>query len=84
MRGGQAAGAGDMVRMDVRVDHVAQPEFTLAQQSTVRFRIARRVNDCRLTCLARGDHVGGTPAPFVENLLEIHGRCSALILLAVP
>ena len=65
MRGGQAAGAGYMVRMDVRVDDMAQPEFTLAEQSSVRFRIASRVNDCRLKCPARSDHVGGTPAPFV-------------------
>src|SRR5437016_2774712 len=68
-----------MVRVDVRVEDVAQPEFTLAQQSIVRFRIASRVNDCRLTCPARGDHVGGTPAPFVENLLEIHDRRSSFL-----
>src|SRR5262245_28151139 len=57
MRCGKAAGAGDMVRVDVRVDDVAQPEPSPAQQGVVRFRIAGRVNDCRLTCLARGDQV---------------------------
>ena len=52
MRAGQAAGAGEMVRMDLRVDNEAQPEPTLAQQRIVRLRIARRVNDGRLERLA--------------------------------
>src|SRR5262249_34192934 len=76
LRCGKATGAGDMIRVDVRVDDVAQPELTPAQQSIVRFRLAGRVNDRRLTCLARGDHVGGAPAPFVENLLEIQQQNS--------
>src|SRR5262245_35476063 len=76
LRYGKTTGAGEMVRVDVRVDDVAQPELTPAQQSIVRFRLAGRVNDCRLTCLARGDHVGGAPAPFVENLFEIHEQHS--------
>ena len=48
----QTAGAGDMVRMDVRVDDKMQPETTLAKQRIVRFRIARRVNDGRLARFA--------------------------------
>src|SRR5262249_42115109 len=78
MRGRKSARSGDMVRVDVRVDDVAEPELTPAQQRFVRFGVAGRVNDRRLMRLARGDQVGGAPALFVENLLEIHDRPSSL------
>jgi hypothetical protein len=84
MQGGQAAGSGETVCMDMRLDDEAQPKPTLAKQRIVRLRIASRVDDGRLECLARSDHLGGIPAPFVENLLEIHVRPSSLFAPATP
>ena len=44
--------------MNVRVNDIPKFEIALSKQSFVRFRIPSRVNDGRLTRLARGNHIG--------------------------
>src|SRR5215471_2669074 len=64
--GGQAARAGDMIGMNVRIDDVLQPEAALAQQSIVRLSLNRRVDNRRLVGAARGNDVGGASTAFVQ------------------
>jgi hypothetical protein len=63
-----------VVRVDVRVDHVAQMEAALAKQRLVLLGFNRRVDDRRLVRLARRNEIRRTAAAFVEDLLEVHGR----------
>ena len=74
MLGGQPARAGDVVGVDVGVDHVAQPEVALLEQRLVLLDRERRIDDRRLVGLPRRDQVGGAAAPLVEELLEVHGQ----------
>jgi hypothetical protein len=73
--GRQRASAGDVIGVDVGVDHVAQPKIALAQQLIVLLDVERGIDDRRLVALARSDQVGGAAAPLVEELFEVH-RCS--------
>jgi hypothetical protein len=68
----QEARAGDMIGMNVRIDYILQPQATLAQQSPVRLRLNRRVDDRCLVRAARGNDVGGASTVFVQELLKIH------------
>ena len=71
--GGELARAGDVVGVDVRVDHVAKLKVALAQQRLVLLGLDGRVDDRRLVRLARGDEVRRAAAALVEDLLEVHG-----------
>src|SRR5262249_35625578 len=68
----QAARAGDMIGMDLRIDYVSQSEAALAQQCIVLLRLDRRVDNRRVVRAARGYDVGGASTAFVQELLEIH------------
>src|SRR5262249_50300337 len=51
----QAARAGEMIGMNVRIDDVLQMKAALVEQPIVRLRLERRIDDRRIVRLARGD-----------------------------
>src|SRR5262249_19387602 len=70
--GDEGAGAGDVVGVDVGVDDVAQAQAALAQDIFVGVEGDGGIDDGRLAGVARGDGIGRTSAPFIEDLLEVH------------
>ena len=75
---GKLPRAGDVVRMDVRVDDVAKGEPALAKERLVLLRLDRWVDDGGLVRLARRDEIGRTAAAFVEDLFEVHPGLASL------
>ena len=83
MLGGEPAGAGDVVGVDVGVDHIAEAEAALREERLVLLDVDRRVDDRGLVTLAGGNQVGGAAAAFVEDLLEVHRRVPCRPLRAI-
>jgi hypothetical protein len=81
MLGGDTAGTRDVVGVNVCVDYIAEAEAALHEECLVLLDRKGGVDDRGLVTLARGNQVGGTATPFVEELLEIH--CHVLLGLSV-
>ena len=72
-RGGQLAVAGDVIGMEVRVDHQPDAVAALLGEVEVRLDVVGRIDDHRLAGLSRRDEVGGAAEVVVQELLEVHG-----------
>ena len=72
-RGGQVAGAGDVVGVGVGLDDVGQAQTLLARQPEILgHAVPAGVHHDRLAGLATADQVAQAPRVLVDELLEDH------------